>query len=135
MLGREESELFILEVDGICLVQTKDLRSGEVNPLPEPGVNLGCKLWCGRQAPALSPTYGVTGPVLSLAGSLSFGGLSCTETGVGRGVVQMRRPDSRCSRGQGSCETWLLSLGFCRVQLKGVSLDCGNNRRQGSLAP
>ncbi|XP_034516718.1 RNA-binding protein with multiple splicing 2 isoform X4 [Ailuropoda melanoleuca] len=32
----------------------------------------------------------------------------------------MRRPDSRCSRGQGSCETWLLSLGFCRVQLKGV---------------
>lgn len=34
VLGREESELFILEVDGICLVQTKDLRSGEVNPLP-----------------------------------------------------------------------------------------------------
>ncbi|XP_019649693.1 RNA-binding protein with multiple splicing 2 isoform X2 [Ailuropoda melanoleuca] len=43
VLGREESELFILEVDGICLVQTKDLRSGEVRTLFVSGLPVDIK--------------------------------------------------------------------------------------------
>lgn len=86
-------------------------------------------------SPPRMVSLGPTGPVLSLAGSFSFGRTELHRDGGGEGVVQMRRPDSRLGRGQGSCETWLLSLGFCRVRLKGVSLDCGNNRRQGGLAP